>query len=982
MIKTIIKKDLYKDSVSLMLLNNKINDHDAVNIASIMMASPANKEMFESNGLLTDEVKNASANDVAIVLDLKDDSKLDEIINIIDESLSQNQSDSTDAKKSIDTLEDAFNEMKDANLAIISIAGSYVYSVANKCLDKNLNLMIFSDNVDIEEERKLKQKAKEKNLLVMGPDCGTSIINGIPLAFANTVKKGKIGIVGASGTGIQEVISVLDQNGYGISQAIGTGGRDLHSEIGAISFIQAFDMLMEDDQTEVVIALSKPPAKEVKENLENYFLKSKKPIAAIFLGEEPKDHYENLYWADTLDEVATLAIDLLEKKKPENKTDRFEVIDKKGSIKGLFCGGTLASESANLIQRALNITYKKSDDGYLLNKDGFQVIDLGDDKYTKGKPHPMIDPNARIPFIKKAIEDNDTKVVLMDVVLGYGSHDNPASTITDVIKENSNKDVEFVITLCGTKGDYQNIDSQKQLLEEAGAKVFRTNREAVEYALSRVGYKIEYKEKKILKNEIEKENPKASNNDLFTKRLKVINIGLKSFKENIDNFDCDSIQYDFRPIAGGDKVLMDTLSFLEGFEFIQDKNKEVIDNIVKSKPILKRVRPAKELISELKEKVLLHAGPPIKYENMTEPMQGSCVGAILYEGWANNEKEALEMLERGEIEFIPCHHVNAVGPMGGITSMNMPMFVVEDEYNKTVGYCIMNEGIGKVLRFGAYDSEVVSRLKWMQDVLGPVLDKALIQLGGIGVNPMIAQAIAMGDEFHQRNIAATLVFLKHVSPAIASLDIDSETKTEVIKFLSVTDQFFLNIAMATAKAVMDGAKKITEGTIVTAMCRNGENFGIKISGMGDTWFTAPVNTPKGLYFTGYSEKDANPDIGDSAITETFGIGAMTTIAAPAVTRFVGTGGFNDAVETSNKMQKIVIANNPNFIIPNWNFKGAPLGIDAMKVVETGITPIINTGIANKKAGLGQIGAGTVNAPLKCFEKAILAYAEKLQKDQN
>lgn len=415
------------------------------------------------------------------------------------------------------------------------------------------------------------------------------------------------------------------------------------------------------------------------------------------------------------------------------------------------------------------------------------------------------------------------------------------------------------------------------------------------------------------------------------------------------------------------------------YRTIDDANQAVIQKIVAASPVLMDVVLAKVVIKELNEgKVLLHAGPPILWENMTSPMQGSCIGATLFEGWAENEEEARKLLSTGGVKFIPCHHVNAVGPMGGITSANMPVFVVENITDGNRAYCTMNEGIGKVLRFGAYSEEVVNRLKWMRDVLGPTLGKAIRTVdGGISISPMIAKAIAMGDEFHQRNIAASLVFLKEVSPIIVNLDIDENHKREVIKFLADTDQFFLNIMMATAKAIMDGARLVKEGTIVTAMCRNGENFGIRISGMGDEWFTAPVNTPQGLYFTGYDGEDASPDMGDSAITETFGVGGMAMIAAPAVTRFVGAGGFEDALETSNEMMEIVIDRNPNFIIPTWNFQGICLGIDARKVVEKGITPVINTGIAHKEAGIGQIGAGTVHPPIECFEKAVLAYAKKL-----
>lgn len=415
------------------------------------------------------------------------------------------------------------------------------------------------------------------------------------------------------------------------------------------------------------------------------------------------------------------------------------------------------------------------------------------------------------------------------------------------------------------------------------------------------------------------------------------------------------------------------------YKSMDEANKAVIDKITGSAPFLVDVVPAKEKIKELNDgKVLLHAGPPIEWNDMTGPMQGSCIGASIYEGWASNEEEAEKQLAGGEVKFIPCHHVNAVGPMGGITSANMPVFVVENRTDGNEAYCIMNEGIGKVLRFGANSQEVIDRLKWMQDILGPTIAKALaLTEDGLNLNVIIAKAITMGDEFHQRNIAASLIFLKEISPYIVQLDMNESDRKDVIQFLADTDQFFLNIMMATAKAVMDGARTIHDGTVVTAMCRNGKDFGIRISGMGDEWFTAPVNTPQGLFFTGYSQDDANPDIGDSAITETFGVGGMAMIAAPGVTRFVGAGGFDDALATSTEMTEICVSQNSNFTIPTWDFQGACLGIDARKVVETGIEPVINTGIAHKKAGMGQVGAGTVRAPKECFEKALEAYAVKL-----
>lgn len=411
----------------------------------------------------------------------------------------------------------------------------------------------------------------------------------------------------------------------------------------------------------------------------------------------------------------------------------------------------------------------------------------------------------------------------------------------------------------------------------------------------------------------------------------------------------------------------------------EQRNQLVVDKIREGAPFLIDVVPAKEKIKEFNgRKLLLHAGPPIKFQDMTGPMQGACIGASLFEGWAETEADALAILQNGEVEFMPCHHVNAVGPMGGITSGNMPVFVVENRSEGNEAYCTMNEGIGNVLRFGAYSKEVIERLEWMRDVLGPTLAKALRSIeGGMNLNVLIAKAITMGDEFHMRNMASTLVFLKEISPYLVAVPMEKDDRKDVIQFIADAEQFFLNIVMASGKSVLDGARKIEEGTIVTAMCRNGKEFGIRISGMGDQWFTAPVNIPKGLYFTGYSQEDANGDIGDSAIMEAYGLGGMAMVASPGLARFVGAGGYKEAREISDEMSQIVTSHNANFPIPTWDFQGTCLGVDARKIVETGIEPLINTGIAHKKAGLPQIGAGQARAPLACFEKAIEAYAEKL-----
>ena len=413
---------------------------------------------------------------------------------------------------------------------------------------------------------------------------------------------------------------------------------------------------------------------------------------------------------------------------------------------------------------------------------------------------------------------------------------------------------------------------------------------------------------------------------------------------------------------------------------IEQANAAVIARIREARPHWQDVDLAHRLIPQLAEgRKLLHAGPPVTWQEMSGPVRGACIGACLFEGWAQDEQQALALLAQGEIEFIPCHSVSAVGPMGGITSAHMPMVVVRNTVQGNYAYCNMNEGIGKVMRFGAYGEDVQQRLRWMRDSLAPVLKAVLATLEeGIDLTALMAQAISMGDEFHQRNIAASALLMRRLAPEISLLPRDKAELAQVMQFLSITDQFFLNLAMAYCKAAMDAGAEIEQGTIVTVMTRNGKNFGIKISGMGDRWFTAPVNTPEGLFFSGFSQADANPDIGDSAITETFGIGGAAMVAAPGVTRFVGaSGGMSAATDISEEMAEIYLERNMMLQIPTWDFQGACLGLDARRVVETGITPLINTGIAHREAGVGQIGAGTVRAPLGCFEKAIEALADKL-----
>ncbi|MBL8064102.1 MAG: DUF1116 domain-containing protein [Anaerolineales bacterium] len=409
---------------------------------------------------------------------------------------------------------------------------------------------------------------------------------------------------------------------------------------------------------------------------------------------------------------------------------------------------------------------------------------------------------------------------------------------------------------------------------------------------------------------------------------------------------------------------------------IDTANTTAINRLMEARPILKGVAPARDVIPDMKDNLILHAGPPIEWARMSGPLKGAVIGAMLFEGLAGSETEATSMVERGEVEFDSCHHHGAVGPMAGVTSASMKVYVVENAEHGNKSFSNLNEGYGKVLRYGAYSEEVLKKLHWMNDVLGTALTDALAASNGIDMRALIAEALHMGDEGHNRNKAGSLIYLKLLAPLIAKTMKDNAAMSEVLQFIGDNALSVLNPVMAACKAMTDAAHGVEGSTIVTTMARNGTDFGIRVSGLGEKeWFTAPAEIPVGLFFSGFSQEDANSDIGDSAITETAGIGGFAMATAPAIVTFVG-GTPKDAVSATLEMYEITFSESKFFTMPVLDFRGTPTGIDLRKVVELGITPRINTGIAHKNAGVGQVGAGLVRPPLKIFEQALLAYAEK------
>jgi hypothetical protein len=478
-------------------------------------------------------------------------------------------------------------------------------------------------------------------------------------------------------------------------------------------------------------------------------------------------------------------------------------------------------------------------------------------------------------------------------------------------------------------------------------------------------------------------NPGNHITELLQSGPSVINIGVRTFADTLAAVGAPHVHLDWQPPAHGDPALGAILAQLADDSTpgslgarIAAANNEALQRIFAADPVWEDVRPAREIWPDVDERILLHAGPPIEWERMCGPMQGAVIGSILLEGWAQNETEARALASIGGVRFEPCHHRGAVGPMAGLVSPSMPMFVVRNADRGNFSYSSLNEGMGKVLRYGAFAPEVLARLRWMCDTLGPTLQVGILALGGLPLKPMIAQALQMGDECHNRHIAATSLLFKAIAPTLIRAIDDRERAAAALDPIAANNYFFLNLAMAACKATLDAAHGIEDCTIVTTMARNGVDFGIRVSGTGDRWFTGPAAIPDGVYLPGFSEADAAGDIGDSAITETAGLGGFAMGGAPAVVKVVG-GTPADALAYTEAMYGITLARNPNWTLPPLGFAGTPTGIDVRKVVDSNVLPIINTGIAHKEAGVGQVGAGLVHPPMQCFTEALRALASNL-----
>lgn len=408
---------------------------------------------------------------------------------------------------------------------------------------------------------------------------------------------------------------------------------------------------------------------------------------------------------------------------------------------------------------------------------------------------------------------------------------------------------------------------------------------------------------------------------------------------------------------------------------IEKANAYVVERFMEARPVVTTMAKAIEVVPGIHDNMLLHAGPPVTWERMSGPMKGAMIGACIFEGKAKKPEEAEKLLASGKIEFSPCNDHMSSGPMAGVISPSQLVYVIEDQTHGIKCFSNMNEGRGNVLRMGAYKEEVLNKVRWMEAVVGPTVKSALEAMGGMDIRTIISKSLHMGDDGHNREDAASILWSIQLAPYIAKTAKDTQTAFDVIKFLGENPLTILNPIMAGCKTMTSAGDNVEGSTIVTVMARNGTDFGIKVSGLGDKWFTAQAPFVKALYFPGFTEDDACRDIGDSTITETAGIGGFAMAAAPALVTFIG-GVPRDATNTTLEMYEITYTEHKQFTIPALDFRGTPTGIDIRKVIEKGITPRVNTGVAHKDPGVGQVGGGVVSAPMKCFEDALTAFAEK------
>ena len=1006
-----IRRGAYYDSVTLMQVSATIAATPGITAAQVAMGTELNLEVLAGMGFTVPA--GVGVNDIVVALQGDSQQAVTAGLDAVDATLTA----LTSAARSTGagfgappepvTLGGAITAGA-ANLALISVPGEHAATEAMDAIAAGLSVMIFSDNVALEDEVALKDAAGARGVLVMGPDCGTAVVSGVALGFANVVQAGSVGMVAASGTGAQQLMCLLDAAGVGVSHVLGVGGRDLSADVGGRATRAALAMLAADAGTESIIVVSKPPAEQVLAELRAYAAGLPLPVHWAILGAGLPDLTSALTsalatsgqdisawpsWGTPPSDAETAPV----RTAAATSAPATSPAGPPRSLRGLFCGGTLADEAMLIAGESLgpirsNIPLAPE---LALGPDfaangGHMVIDFGDDGLTRGRAHPMIDPSLRLDRIRAESMDPTCGVLLLDLVLGYGAHPDPAGELAAAIRDararaaDAGRDLPVVVALLGTHGDPQGLERCAAALVEAGATAYLSNAQATRAAVRhltggapRPTSGADASHRAAMSELVSTggaRTPHTSATVALPREPVVAAVGAGLFSEALAEQAVQVTQARWQPpMAGVDvgalrRVLLDARR--------EAANRLAFERMVAAGADLVDVRPAAQALG-LERGTFLHAGPPLQWERASGPMRGALIGAMLFEGMAATPAEAEAKLAAGEgITLEPCHHRDAVGPMAGVISPSMWLYELHDPVHDNRSWCSLNEGLGKVLRYGAYGPEVIDRLHWMNAVLGPLLQQAVRAAERIDIKAIIAQMLQMGDEGHNRNRAGSLMLLRDLLPHLITATGSPADIAEAVRFSGANEHFFLNLGMPACKLATLAAHGIPGATIVTTMARNGTDFGIRVSGTGDAWFTGPANTPEGLFLGSFGPQDANPDIGDSAITETGGIGWVAMAAAPAIVKFVG-GDVPFALQATQRMYAITQGEHPAYQVPILEFRGTPTGIDVTKVARTGILPQINTGMAGRVAGVGQVGAGLVNPPEQCFTEALVALAARV-----
>jgi succinyl-CoA synthetase alpha subunit/pyrimidine deaminase RibD-like protein len=989
----------YHDSVTLMLVSRQVAAAPGVSAAQVAMATELNLDVVRGMGF---EVPDCEPNDLLVAVRSEDEAGVAAGLAALEDALAGLRTSGAGSAGGFGqeppprTLGRAVRR-GGANLALVSVPGEHATTEALDALDQGVPVMVFSDNVSVEDEVLLKEAAAAREVLVMGPDCGTAVVGGVALGFANVVARGPVGIVAASGTGAQQVMALLDAAGVGVSHCLGVGGRDLSSAVAGRSTRQALAALAADEDTEVVVVVSKPPAADVLADLETYAAGLGVPVHWATLGAGRPD----------LTAAVESVLRAMGREVPTWQTWQPPTPNTSGArgargarrasggeryLRGLFCGGTLADEAMLVAGESLgpvrsNIPLSPELAlGADLRDEGHLVIDFGDDALTRGRPHPMIDPSLRSERIATEAADTGCGVLLLDLVLGHGAHPDPGPELAEVVRAArqtaaaDDRDLPVVVSLTGTAADPQDLTRTAQTLAGAGAQVFLSNAQAARHAVSvlaglsdlpavRGDNGAESRSVSPRIGEASATRPPAPR--WLVEEPVVATAGVGLFADALRAQAVAVTEAQWQPPMDGTAT---DLARVMADPRRTDANALALQRMTEAGADLVDVRPASEALG-LERGTFLHAGPPIEWERASGPLRGALIGAMLFEGLAETPEDAEARLARRDgITLEPCHHRGAVGPMAGVVSPSMWVYELRDEVHDHTSWSTLNEGLGKVLRYGAYGREVIDRLRWMNTVLGPLLQQAVKRAGGIDVKAIVAQMLQMGDEGHNRNRAGSLMLLRELVPHLIAAEGSTSDIAEAVRFSGANEHFFLNLGMPACKLSTLAAEGIPGSSVVTTMARNGTDFGIRTSGTGDQWFTGPANTPDGLFLGDYGPDDANPDIGDSAITETAGIGGFAMAAAPAIVRFVG-GDVPLALRATRTMYEITIGEHPAYQVPILEFRGTPTGIDVALVARTGVLPQINTGMAGRVAGTGQVGAGLVTPPAECFTGALAALAD-------